>query len=94
MIKEFQILGHTIKVKVVKKIPGKGMHLNRGLWVPEKNLIYIESNPTNIDLMEQTLYHEISHCILDNMGYTKLSSDEKFVDLLGSMLHQMIKTSR
>lgn len=88
--KKLTILGHTIKIKRVKTIP---KHKNcRGLWVPNKNLIYIKIEPGNIDIEEQTLWHEIVHAMLDNLSYDELSNDEGFVDRLGSVLHQVIKT--
>lgn len=85
------ILGHTIKIKRVKKIPGKGMAMNRGLWVPDKNLIYVVYNPSNHDLENSTFYHELLHALLDFNGYEKLSSDEKFVEAVSLTLHQVMK---
>lgn len=88
--KKLGILGHIIKVKRVKVIP---KHKDcRGLWIPDKNLIYVQIQPGNSDLEEQTLYHEIVHAMLDNLAYNELSHDEDFVDRLGSALHQVIKT--
>lgn len=84
------ILGNEIKVRRVKTIP-KHKHC-RGLWVPDKNLIYIVKD-SNIDIEWQTLKHEQVHAILDYMGLDDLSADEKFVDLFGSILHQIEKTA-
>jgi|688.fasta_scaffold28640_9 hypothetical protein len=88
--KKINILGHTITIKRVKRIPIKGSGNCRGLWVPDKNLIYVVVG--NTDLEEQTLWHEIVHAMLDNIGYQELSDDEQFVDRLGSILHQVYKS--
>ena len=42
----------------------------------------------------RTFMHEIMHCALEQLSYTKLSEDEKFVDQIGSALHQIIKTAK
>lgn len=48
----------------------------------------------SIDGISQTFYHELTHAILDSMKEHDLSSNEKFVDLFGALLHQSIKTLR
>ena len=46
------------------------------------------------DSIEQTLYHEVTHAILDELGYHKLSKDEKFVQGFSLLLHQFEKTKQ
>ena len=46
------------------------------------------------DSMEQTLYHEVVHAILDELGYSKLSRDETFVQGFSLLLHQFEKTKQ
>jgi len=43
---------------------------------------------------EQTLYHEVVHCILDEIGRSDLNSDEGFVQSFSSMMHQFVKTKK
>jgi len=88
--KKLTILGHTIKVKRVKVLPKQKDC--RGLWLTNKNLIYVQIQPGNVDLEEQTFYHELVHAILDNLLYIDLSEDENLVDRVGSALHQALKT--
>lgn len=40
-----------------------------------------------------TFWHEVTHMILDSMGYVDLSSDEKFVSSFGSMLNEVMQSS-
>ena len=39
--KRFQLLGHSIKVSRVKRMP-KGMSKARGFWLPGENKIYVK----------------------------------------------------
>ncbi len=41
---------------------------------------------------EQTLYHEVTHAILDTMGKHELSRDEEFVQQFSLLLHQFERT--
>ena len=46
------------------------------------------------EAIEQTLYHEVVHAILDTMGEHELSSNEKFVQQFSLLLHQFEKTKK
>lgn len=87
--KSFEIMGHTIKIRKVKKIPNLKNCV--GAWLMNKKLIYI-LNQNNIDNEWHTLIHEIMHCTLDYLNYDKLSENEKFVDTVAGCLHQTFKT--
>jgi hypothetical protein len=91
--KNFNIFGQTIKV-LYKKTLHK-THDAIGLWFPNTNTIHIQQNTKeyeiNKDNIEQTFCHELIHCMLEKIGRTDLSSDEKLVDNLGQVLHQFIK---
>ena len=50
-----------------------------------------ELKPQN---MGMTLCHEVVHAILEAAGRTDLSEDETFVDTLGGLLHQFLKTKK
>ncbi len=43
---------------------------------------------------EKIFFHEAIHCILEQLGYDKLSSDEKLVHQMASCIHQIIKTAK
>jgi hypothetical protein len=42
----------------------------------------------------QTLFHEVTHCILSEIGQHVLSGDESFVQSFSLLLHQFIETMR
>lgn len=45
------------------------------------------------DLQESTYYHELVHNIFYASGQTKLNDNEHLVQILGSLIHQFVKTA-
>lgn len=94
--KQFDIMGHTIKVCVINARDWETLSASYpalvdtvGLYSGEVQLIIIKKAPQSI--MLHTLYHEIMHAALHIMGH-RLWENEKFVDQLGGILAQ-IETS-
>lgn len=87
--KSFKLLDHTIKVRWHDDLLEKAGAY--GLWVQHELTIYIDSS-TPTSLMAHTLWHEISHAVLDLTGHSKLSSNERFVDCIGGALAQVVRT--
>lgn len=87
--KSFQILGHTIQVRMVPDLDEECDNLGR--WYPTRNEIHLQSPDASHckQSVHQALWHEIVHASLDLMGYDKLSNDEKLVDRLGQCLAQV-----
>ena len=48
----------------------------------------------DVDSIEQTLYHEVTHAILDTLGEHELSNNEEFVQKFSLLLHQFEKTKK
>lgn len=44
------------------------------------------------DMIEQSLWHEITHQVLNKMNEFELSGNENFVQTFSLLLHQAIKT--
>jgi len=65
-----------------------------GLCVPERSMIYLQDEKRKEDMVDQTLYHEAIHAILDTMGEYELSANEKFVQNFSVLLHQFDKTKK
>lgn len=86
--RNFNILGRTFTVRYVDELGN-----DRGVCDFERGIIVLCSSNMADDRIEQTFWHETVHAILYAMGESDLSSDEKFVDKLASLLHQVIKTS-
>ena len=57
---------------------------------PSKQVIRINPNISK-ELTEQTLLHEIIHCILDQGGYNQENQDEKLVNYISSSIYQVLK---
>jgi hypothetical protein len=58
-----------------------------GLCETSKSLISIFSEVDTM-LVEQTIYHEAVHAILESMGENRLSRNERFVQNFALLLHQ------
>ena len=60
------------------------------------NKIYLQPDsegfPRVREAIEQTFFHELIHVCLDQMG-DKKGEDEKFVDLLANLIHQVLSTA-
>ncbi len=97
MIKEFKLGGVTWSVNVDRE----RMDIEEciGLTVHNEQTIYLtdryKGQRIEPDSIDQTLYHEVVHAILDTLGYCELSSDETFVHSFSTLLHQfeMTKTN-
>ena len=44
--------------------------------------------------IDQTLTHEVIHCILNDLGYYEQSKDETFVQSFSLLMHQYINTRK
>lgn len=89
----FKLFGHNIRVRYDDEM------LDReecsGKCDFGKQLIRLRpvSKEWHRSQAEQTFWHEAVHLILEGMGRADLSEDEKFVELMGQLVHQVIKTS-
>jgi hypothetical protein len=87
--KQFKMLGHTIRVEVIKKSEWPYPDCI-GIFIPDENKIQVlKQQPA------QTLhayFHEITHCALFMMNH-KLYANEQFVDQLGGLLAQLAATA-
>jgi hypothetical protein len=96
--KSFQLLGHTITVRVVSKRDWEDlcdkyeeMEDTVGWWVPGDDLIVILRQSRA--QMAHTFAHELMHAIL-YYANSPLTRDEAFVDITGALLAQALDTAR
>ncbi len=90
--KSFQLMGHTIKVKVTEDLSSD----NVGEWKPgqqEIRILPVGKNFTKSN-QEQTFWHEATHAMFDVLSYPDYYSDEALVDRIGQCLHQIDKTKK
>ena len=63
-----------------------------GLCEFTRSAISVYNNGADKQLVEQTIYHEVTHAILESMGEYKLSRNEQFVQTFSLLFHQFITT--
>jgi hypothetical protein len=92
MIKEFVLGGikWTIKNDELRLDDLKLL----GLCEFPKSLISIYNKEIDGNLVEQTIYHEVVHAILESIGENELSANDKFVQNFALLLHQFEKTKK
>lgn len=96
----FDLLGHTIKVKLIKKLLVEGT--NVGESNDAENTIIVSTKyredskikQADDDYIQHTFYHELVHQILSKMGKHKLNMNEKFVDDFAALLYQFEKSKK
>lgn len=89
--KSFQLMGHTYKVRIVKKVD-KDDSFGEVIYAKKAIRLKAPSKDTSVELVEESFFHELVHALLDETEYNKLSNDETFVERLGRALHQAFKT--
>lgn len=83
--KTFQLMGHTITVRVVAEKDWTDDDAV-GLWNPQNLLIQIRGGMPD-QRTQQAFCHELVHAILCHFSHP-LNTDEAFVDTFAGLLHQ------
>lgn len=84
--KSFDLMGTRVTVNFIP----------RDQWSDDEAVGFWNSENLTISLIEgldqqraeQVFFHELTHAILYSMAEYKLNDNEKFVDLMGSLIHQ------
>jgi hypothetical protein len=94
MIKSFRLGNRKYKVKVVDSIDDSGLGRNASCL----GVIHISKNfhgyKIPFDSKEQTLYHEVLHAIMSEIGRDDLNNDEVFIQSTSLLLHQFERTKK
>lgn len=85
----FMLMGKEYKVKLTDNT---GMDFT-GYYNPQTLEITLAKGQSK-QLTEHVFFHELVHCILQNMGEQELYNNEKFTDVFGGLLHQAILTMK
>jgi hypothetical protein len=96
MIKEFNLGAVQWTVEVNNdKLDDRNAY---GVCFYDASKIIVQTKSEKVDrhpsAIEQTLYHEVVHAILDTMGKRDLSGDEEFVQQFSVLLHQFETTKK
>lgn len=86
----FQLLGQKYTVKLITQSQWEDPSC-WGSFNPATREIHILDRGDTDNA--QTYMHEVVHVVLVAMGREKLNKDEAFVDLMGSMLQQILTTA-
>jgi hypothetical protein len=91
--KQVHLLGHTIKVKQNSKLVQHQNDFGQASFVGQtiKLAGKARGKPVTRTHLEHTFFHELVHQCLWAMGETELNENEKFVDLMGALLHQSLE---
>jgi hypothetical protein len=84
--KFFQLGGTIWKVELVDQLVGA-----YGTTTPQDTTVRLLKS-LNKQVKEQTLCHELVHCILYSMGKPTHDHDEVFVDGFATFLHQYLNS--
>jgi hypothetical protein len=94
--KQFSIMGHKILVRFdpdFKASTGNVAEVDL-----QTNMITLQSSLPRLfihrSILEQNFLHELTHLILENMGESELSDNEKFVDMFAGLLYQCLETQK
>lgn len=85
--KQFQVMGHTITVKLIPKSRWKAGKNCVGYFDPAHLSIAVCSSLAP-SAQEQTFWHEVTHCILFALN-SPMYENEEFVDQVGGLLQQI-----
>lgn len=93
MIKSFKLGGKSFVVEIVDHDSselGRAMSPINTIQIQQK----WEGKEIPLDSMEQTLYHELMHCIFTEIGRDDLSTNEVLTQSIALLLHQFEQTKK
>ena len=92
--KQFELLGHTIKVKLTKDLVYTSDNVGEARMRDSDILLQDNApgHPRQPFQLEHEFCHELVHHILGRMNEEELNKNEAFVDLFGGLLHQALKS--
>ena len=88
--RKFKLFGETINVIFKDNLLMRKDRFGESDY--RHNEIIIESKLANNEIKEAVFYHEIVHMILSKMEEHDLCENEKFVNTLGQLINQALKT--
>ena len=94
--KSIRLMGRVITTKIVQDLASREDLIGEARYREDViNLQAINSgNHVTITKQEECFIHELVHWIFNEMGETKLRSDEKFVGLFSKLLYQALSTAK
>jgi Zn-dependent peptidase ImmA (M78 family) len=91
--KSFELYGRKITIEEMSQDESSRYGVS-GTWHQHLNLIKLSQEPMDDHYREHVFFHELAHCLLDLSGQEELSKDESYVDTLGGLIHQFVRSQR
>jgi len=94
--KQFELMGQTINVAFTDDLQHDKDAYGTANFRDNKICIQKSTKhaPLPKDKLEHIFFHEVAHWVLSSMGEEELMLNEKFVDSLGGLFYQAIKSSK
>jgi exoribonuclease II len=89
--KRLQLMGQTIRVRVIRRDRWKHGKDSIGAWDPARLTIDILAGQPRT-IAEQVYFHELAHAVATMQSHP-LASDETFIDQQGHLYHQAFTSS-
>lgn len=94
-IKSVDVGGVTYKIVYSSRFKNKNLvgpedSIYYGCVLPCKNIIVVDSN-TSPDMVPFILFHELTHCAMEQTGMSIEAQDEKYVRPLTHMLYNALR---
>jgi hypothetical protein len=89
--KRFELMGHTVRVRIVRRDRWRHGKDCVGIWDPSRLTIDIVAGQMQT-LKEQVFFHELAHAVATMQSHP-LASDEAFIDQQGHLYHQFFTSS-
>lgn len=92
---KFNCAGMQYDVRTVEEQEG-GTRYGSTIHPTNQILLFgkISQYDVSKDQQIQTFWHEVTHCILDNMGEPDLSGSEKFVCTFSALLNEVMQSAQ
>lgn len=93
MMKSFMLGGMKYRIDYEKALDGDTVGTANTTLKAIKVRTRYQEDDIPLKSQEQTLCHELVHCILEEIGHTALSENEVFVQAFALMMHQVYATA-
>ena len=92
--KEFELLGHTIIIEWNDNLEFDEEAYGLAECIKNKIILQKPNKQYGVTQVEETFLHEVIHLIFDNTSHRKESKNEILVDIIASLIHQMLISAK
>ena len=94
--KQFELLGQTVAVEFTEDLQHDKDAYGAANFRSNKIQLQRSSKhvPLTADKLEHVFFHELAHYLMYVMGQDELMANEPFIDMMGGLMYQAIKSSK